>query len=278
MEIFPSFQGEGILAGVPQVFLRLAGCNLHCSYCDTPEARGEARGCRLWGWEGILEYVANPLPAGLVLRRVTDLWGPGMHSVCLTGGEPLLQAEALMDLLPRLQEKGMVVYLETNGTLPAALEGVLPWVDWIAMDLKLPYSQDGRDFLDLHREFLRLASRREVFLKVVVGEETPEGELERFCRGTAAVSPDIPLVLQPLSVPVEEGWTGTVPGEVAGRGPQEEGGVCSREVPLGLAGGRPGCWGAGISPSKARRLQALASAYFREVRVIPQLHRAWGIK
>lgn len=275
VEIFPSFQGEGILAGVPQVFLRLAGCNLDCSYCDTPEARREARECRVWGWEGILEDVSNPLPVGLVLRRVTGLWGPGMHSVCLTGGEPLLQAEALEEFLPRLREKGMVIYLETNGTLPAALEGVLPWVDWIAMDLKLPYSQGGRDFLDLHREFLRLASRRDVFLKVVVGEETPEGELERFCRGTAAVSPDIPLVLQPVSVPVEEGWAGTGPDEEDGRALREEWN-CSRGGPLGLGRGRPGCWRAGISPSKARRLQALASAYFREVRVIPQLHRAWG--
>lgn len=278
VEVFPSFQGEGPLVGAPQVFVRLGGCNLDCSYCDTPEARREAEVCRIHGWEGLLEAVANPLFPGELAGRIDSLWGRGMHSVSLTGGEPLVQAEALAGLLPLLRDRGMAVYLETNGTLPAALEGVLPWVDWVAMDLKLPYSQGGRDFLDLHREFLRLASRREVFLKVVVGEETPEGELERFCRGTAAVSPDIHLVLQPVSVPVEEGRAGTGRCEVAERAPQGESETYSRGGPLGLAGGRPGCWRVGISPSKARRLQALASAYFREVRVIPQLHRAWGIE
>lgn len=278
VEIFPSFQGEGLLVGVSQVFVRLGGCNLRCSYCDTPEARGEAKACRVYGREEFLETVANPLAAKDLAGKIASLWSHGMHSVSLTGGEPLLQVEGLADLLPLLRDGGMAIYLETNGTLPAELEKIIPWVDWIAMDLKLPYSQEGKDFLDDHREFLRLASRRKVFLKVVVEEDTPEEELEKFCRGTAEVNRDVPLVLQPKSVLAEGGRLKTGSREGTGQAPRGE-----KKTGAGRRlqeSGRDYRWGwrVGISPTRAGRLQAIASAYFREVRVIPQLHRAWGMR
>ncbi len=279
VEIFPSFQGEGVLVGVPQIFLRLAGCNLSCSYCDTPEAREEPGFCRIYGWEGLVESTANPLPAGEILERTVSLWGPAMHSVSITGGEPLLQAEALTDLLARLKERGMPVYLDTNGTLPGELQKVVEWVDWIAMDLKLPYTQGGKDLLGMHLKFLEVAPRRKVFLKVVVEEATPEAELARFCRELVGRMGDverIPVVLQPVTVPIVGGEGGRRRAEgarskeeVATRGAADGG---SRE------GVRRGAWKIGISGRRAAELAAVAAAYFREVRVIPQLHRAWGVK
>lgn len=279
VEIFPSFQGEGLLAGVPQVFLRLAGCNLNCSYCDTPEARGEPEYCRVFGWEGPAESVANPLPAVEVLKRITSLWSPAMHSVSVTGGEPLLQAEALVDLFSALRERGMPLYLDTNGTLPGELEKVVELVDWIAMDIKLPYTQGGNDLLGVHLRFLESASRRNVFLKVVVEEGTPAVELARFCRemaGRLGNTERITLVLQPAIVPVA--------GEKGGRrkagkfGSEEE--VAIRETAAGGFRGRlrRDSWMVNITGRRAAELAAVAAAHFREVRVIPQLHRAWEVK
>lgn len=247
-EIFPSFQGEGVLAGVPQVFLRLGGCNLRCSYCDTPWARREVDACRVYDWRGKMATIPNPLKARTLADRIMSLWEHGMHSVSITGGEPLQQAVGLTELLPALRGGDMPVYLETNGTLPRELDMVLEWVDWVAMDLKLPYSQGGKDYLEAQRDFLRLASSRCLFLKVVIEEDTPAGELERCLRELVGEAEGVPLVLQPASRP-------------------------SARRSRNPGGGPPA-----IRPERAAELRRLAASLFDDVRVIPQLHRAWGIR
>jgi organic radical activating enzyme len=228
-----------MLAGVPQVFLRLSGCNLRCSYCDTPQARERAEDFRVHGWGGDPEVVPNPIEPRELVRLLTPLWSPYMHSVSLTGGEPLLQAEELERLLPLLEEEGMPVYLETNGTLHDALEAVLSRIDFIAMDVKLPSSQEGVDLMEEHRRFLHSARSTYVFLKMVVGAETEGDELERACRILAGEAPDLTLVLQPAT---------PAAGEDA------------------------------ITAGRAAELYALACAFFSDVRVIPQAHRMWGIR
>lgn len=238
-EIFPSFQGEGMLVGVPQVFVRLSGCNLRCSYCDTPEAWERAEVCRVFGWEGEREAVPNPLDISHAARLISSLWETATHSVSLTGGEPLLQARELAHLLPLLEREGMPIYLETNGTLGEALRLVLPWAGWIAMDVKLPSTQEGEDIIQEHRDFLGRALLRHVFLKMVITAGTGEGELERACRVLGEVASDIPLVLQPVTP------------------------VCGEE---------------GITARRAAELRRAAAAFFPDVRVIPQAHRAWGVK
>ena len=97
-EIFCSLQGESTFAGLPCVFVRLAGCNLDCSYCDTGYARSPAAG-RDWKIDGILERVAEF----------------GIDLVEVTGGEPLLQA-ATPRLLAGLLDRGYTVLVETNGS------------------------------------------------------------------------------------------------------------------------------------------------------------------
>lgn len=238
-EIFPSFQGEGILVGVPQVFVRLSGCNLSCSYCDTPESRERVRTCVVHGWEEERGSAGNPMDVEFAARLISSLWEPAMHSVSITGGEPLLQAEGLAALLPELKREGMAVYLETNGTLGEALEAVLTWVDLVAMDVKLPSTQDGKDLTAIHRDFLARVPAGNVFLKMVIEEGSGEGEVETACRALSGVATAAELVLQPATP---------------------------------RAGERA------ITPRRAFELYEVASGYFKHVRIIPQAHRAWGIR
>jgi 7-carboxy-7-deazaguanine synthase len=240
-EIFPSFQGEGILVGVPQVFVRLSGCNLRCSYCDTPESREQVERGIYHGRQEEKVEVLNPLGVAEAVRLVSSLWDPSMHSVSLTGGEPLLQADALAVLLPLLKREGISVYLETNGTLGEALELVLPWIDWIAMDIKLPSTQGGEDLLARHRDFLGRSApgRVFIFMKMVIDTGSEDDEVEAACRALSGQAGASTLVLQPATPP---------PGHPA------------------------------ITSRRACELYRIANAFFGEVRVIPQAHRDWGIK
>lgn len=116
-EIFFSIQGESTYAGLPCAFVRLAGCNLRCSYCDTTHAYDE-------GDEKTLDVVVEALTA-----YPTKL-------VEVTGGEPLLQPETPA-LLTALADRGKSVLIETNGSV--SLEGIDPRVTAI-MDIKCPGS------------------------------------------------------------------------------------------------------------------------------------------
>ncbi|MCL5023113.1 MAG: radical SAM protein [Nitrospirae bacterium] len=95
-EIFASIQGESTYAGVPSVFIRLTGCNLRCSYCDTAYAYDEG----------------TELSQEELLGKVQAI---GLKTVEITGGEPLLQ-EDTPTLITRLLDKGYRVLVETNGT------------------------------------------------------------------------------------------------------------------------------------------------------------------
>lgn len=123
-EIFKSIQGESRYAGLPCVFVRLAGCNLRCSYCDTPEA-----------WEN-----GREMDLGDVLKRVEALCA---HLIEITGGEPLLQLET-PELARRLCESGHTVLVETNGSMDIS---VLDKRVVRIMDLKCPSSGESGKML-----------------------------------------------------------------------------------------------------------------------------------
>jgi len=110
-EIFTSIQGESTLQGIPTVFVRLAGCNLKCSYCDTEYARS-----------GGVEMSPDE-----IIGRVERM---KPRYVCITGGEPLLQRDT-PELSERLASIGYLVSVETNGTLDASAlpDGVLRVID-----------------------------------------------------------------------------------------------------------------------------------------------------
>lgn len=170
-EIFYSYQGEGPYQGVQQLFIRFSGCNINCEFCDTNHS-------------GYKIYTAKEL-----LEEITDNY---IHSISITGGEPLLQADFLVDFLPMLKHK---VYLETNGTLVSELKKVLPYVDIISMDFKLPSSTGERAFWGEHREFLKIAMDKEVFVKSVITENTT---LEDWMTAVDIINPGILLVIQPI--------------------------------------------------------------------------------
>jgi organic radical activating enzyme len=96
-EIFYSIQGEGAYSGTPAVFVRLAGCNLSCDFCDTDYS---------------LKFFASVAD---VVQRVREIGGD-CPIVVLTGGEPLAQRETLM-LIDALRRDGRRVHIESNGTI-----------------------------------------------------------------------------------------------------------------------------------------------------------------
>jgi 7-carboxy-7-deazaguanine synthase len=99
-EIFYSLQGEGSLVGVPSVFVRTSGCNLRCSWCDTPYAS--------WNPEG------DELSLEQIVARAIAF--EGARHVVLTGGEPMI-APGIVELSKRFRERGMHVTIETAGTV-----------------------------------------------------------------------------------------------------------------------------------------------------------------
>lgn len=121
-EIFRSIQGEGLTMGLPTTFVRLSGCNLDCKWCDTRYARDEF----------------TEMSPDRVLEEVKVL---GCANVCVTGGEPLCQAET-PGLISKLLDSGHRVVLETNGSM--SLENVdCSEMLTISMDIKCPASGES---------------------------------------------------------------------------------------------------------------------------------------
>lgn len=198
-EIFASIQGEGLYCGQRQTFVRLAGCNLSCDYCDTPAARsGKPEVCRIEKAAGSGEFreIPNPLDVMTAAAACEEL---GSKVVSLTGGEPLVQAEFVASLARELRDIGFHVHLETNGVLYEAMGEVKQWVDVVAMDIKLPSSGGMDARWEEHARFLTAAAEANPFVKVVVDPNTTQEEMRRCREIVSSVDPRIPLVIQPKS-------------------------------------------------------------------------------
>ncbi|MDD5195757.1 MAG: 7-carboxy-7-deazaguanine synthase QueE [Candidatus Omnitrophica bacterium] len=182
-EIFKSIQGEGIYQSLPQVFVRFFGCNLSCSYCDTELFRYEEIGL-----ENLIQQIESY---------------HDYHSVSFTGGEPLLQPEFLKAALKLLKARRTKTYLETNGVLADALKDVIDYCDIVAMDFKLPSSTQEKELWSEHREFLKVACAKEVFVKAVIGKNTEVGDIVKSIEIIKEVNPMIRFILQPEN-PFEE--------------------------------------------------------------------------
>jgi len=192
LEIFKSIQGEGKYAGIPQVFVRFFECHMHCVWCDTPDSIGDGKRDFIEYWPEDLFKAVKPLAVNC-------------HSVSLTGGEPLLQADFIKEFIPYLRKENLSVYLETSGVLYQGLQKIVNDVDTIAMDIKLPSSTQCRAFWREHEEFLKLARQKDVFIKTVISSETVKEDVMRAVDLVAKMDPEILFILQPNSFEMENG-------------------------------------------------------------------------
>ena len=239
IEVFSSMQGEGVLLGTRQVFVRFADCNLDCDYCDTPFVAGPV--CEVEAEPGSMK--SRPIDNPVSLAEITSLvvtWHHSNsrlhHSVALTGGEPLLHADSLKAWLPDVLPV-LPVFLETNGTLPGELEKVISLVDMVSMDIKGASVTGVETPWHDHADFISVAADRLCQIKMVVDTTTPDEEiLEAASLASRSVS-DTPFILQPRTLVT---------------GPAMEG-----EALLAL--------------------QRLAATEHPDVRIIPQVHPWLGV-
>jgi 7-carboxy-7-deazaguanine synthase len=197
-EVFASVQGEGIYCGQRHTFIRTAGCNLSCDYCDTSAAREpNPESCRieLAAGTGGFQDVPNPVGTEQVVDACRELRS---QNVSITGGEPLAQIVFLDALMLELKAADFTIHLETNGTLWQELRHVVDWADVVAMDVKMPSVTGQEEQWDAHARFLKIAAQSQVFVKTVVRAETPEDEIRRCADLIAGVDRRIPLVIQPV--------------------------------------------------------------------------------
>ena len=250
-EVFSSVQGEGPYVGARQIFVRFYGCHRRCEFCDSPET------VTAWQPAGFkpatfrietppgsnrFETHANPVSPDDLAAIIARFDQPrGLHhSVAITGGEPLLHAAFLREIMPQIRATGLKTYLETAGDLFHELELVLAFTDIVAMDFKLPSVTKNEPSWGHHRQFLRRCADAgvEVFAKAIVSGETSDADIREAARIISETAPETPLILQPL--------TPFGPAKNAAR------------------------------PDQLLRWQALAAGIARDVRVIPQCHKMMG--
>jgi organic radical activating enzyme len=200
-EVFSSLQGEGVFIGRRQLFVRLAHCNLACTYCDTDYAAGPVWSAEVEPGRAEIREYRNPGASedltGLVRSWQEQL--PLHHSLALTGGEPLLQADALVGWLPAVSQI-LPIYLETNGTLPGPLADLFPHLTWVSMDIKLAATTGAPTPWEAHAAFLGLARPKLCQIKLVVDEHATDADLVEVARFVERHGPELPLVLQPRTV------------------------------------------------------------------------------
>ena len=206
--------------GEDQCFLRFYDCNLACDFCDTK-------------LETFREYSADALLDALRQEIGTRL----INTVALTGGEPLVQRDFLLEFLPLLKKEGRRAYLETNGVLYNELFDVIDYVDVIAMDIKLPSSTKQKEYWREHEEFLKTAAAKEAFVKVIICHDTQLADFKKAVSLVKGIDPSITFVIQPNSAEL----------------------------------GRP-------LADKLQEFKKYSREHLSDVRVIPQIHKAVGIR
>ena len=233
IELFSSIQGEGKYVGCRQIFVRFEGCNLDCRYCDTenqPDSHAAARIETVAGSRRFEEW-QNPLSADKIADKIRTMLKEVPHqAVSFTGGEPLLHAAFIREIAEQIDAK---IFLETNGTLYRPLADILDVLDIISMDIKLP-SIIRKPQWEAHKRFIEVAKAKDLYIKLVVGEETTEEEFRQAIDMVAETAPETLFIIQPVT-------------------------------PYG------GCKAA--SPEKVLICQNYALSKLKDVRVIPQTHK-----
>jgi len=169
-EIFTSIEGEGILYGTKTLFVRLAGCPFTCFYCDTAEALPMDS-----GKEYTIEDACNLIEKNLEEQT---------YKVNFTGGEPLVQYEAVTEMAKYVKSKNISTYLESSCFDSSKFSHVLPFIDFAKIEFKTPDAEfvDSNHYANLMENALdclknAIASNKVTYIKIVVSSKT---ELNEF--------------------------------------------------------------------------------------------------
>jgi organic radical activating enzyme len=224
-QLFSSLQGEGPRIGEKHLFVRFRDCNVHCVYCDE------------------VGHASQDYDVSSLVGEIKALDGKqGPHRVVsLTGGEPLFYPQFLKALCPELVSAGFKIYLETSGILHKPLKELLPWVSFVAMDIKLPSVTKDKNYLAEHEQFFSLCFGEKTFIKIVVSRDIDLSELTQALEMIRRIHPQTLVVLQPMS-PIQ--------GEVRYE---------TQDIEF------------------VTQLQQFCFQYLENVRIIPRLHRLVGI-
>jgi 7-carboxy-7-deazaguanine synthase len=218
----------------------LAGCNLRCRYCDTPDSLERTAGYTIFRSGHPPVTGANPVSATDlvgVIAAILESDAP-IDAIALTGGEPLTQSDFLAACLDAGRFP-VPVLLETNGVLPHRLRDVLPFVDIISMDIKPPSNTGEGAFWEEHAAFLGLARTKDLSVKILVDQSTADEDVERAASLLAPIQPAVPVFLQPIV-------------DVAGRSL--------------------------IDAERLTRFYVLARRQVESLRVLPQTHKLLGVR
>lgn len=224
--IFATIQGEGKLTGIPSIFVRLAGCNLHCTWnsdsskpieCDTAYAAYRVEN-------------SSTLSIQNILKTISELRGAINHIV-ITGGEPLLQADSLSKLCLELKKEGFHITIETNGTIYNS--SLFELVDLFSISPKLSSSTPKDSNAALRHNKLRIniealtnlinhakSGCKDIQLKFVVIKPKDIEEIEKIIAQLPKVEPSNILIMaagsdngtlnqntmQVLDMIIERGW------------------------------------------------------------------------
>lgn len=221
-EIFSSFQGEGAAIegstyGLRQIFIRFTGCPLAigvhgtngCIWCDSPKAKSmKTNYCSVENKAGSQNFkrIANPISSKEVIKIIKSLTTPDLHSISLTGGEPLYQNEFLEEIIKELKTNDYKIFLETAYTDDLLfLQKIAPLVDYACVDLKEKSAKAALNWkMLLEQEYqmckiLRKAKTK-VFAKTVITKTSKKEDFEIITELCGKLN--IPIAIQLVS-PIE---------------------------------------------------------------------------
>ena len=185
-EIFYSVQGEGSLVGVPSIFVRTTGCNLRCSWCDTPYT----------SWNP----VGDDMSIDQIMTRTAE-YSAARH-VVITGGEPMIAGIA--ELAERFRERGLHITFETAGTVFAPVA-----CDLMSISPKLGNSTPEGPFRQQHERLRlqpevlkRLTTEYDYQLKFVIAQEADLAEAQQVVMAIGAPAEKVILMPEGISAEV----------------------------------------------------------------------------